>query len=41
MADKNEKMFGFIVFMINRNHGYIDNILIAKMEQKKGIRKHL
>ena len=31
----------FIVFKLERNYGYIDNIVVAKDEQKKGIGKKL
>jgi GNAT superfamily N-acetyltransferase len=37
VAEEKEKMLGFIVFKVDHDYGYIDNILVAKKEQKKGI----
>jgi ribosomal protein S18 acetylase RimI-like enzyme len=41
VAEKNGKIVGFIVFKIESDHGYIDNIDIVKDEQRKGIGRAL
>jgi len=41
VAQKNGEIVGFIVFKMERDHGYIDNIDIIKDEQKKGIGRAL
>lgn len=41
LAEKNEKIVGFIVFKMESDHSYIDNIDIVKDEQKKGIGRAL
>jgi len=41
VAEKNGKVVGFIVFKMEFDHGYIDNIDIAKEEQRKGIGRTL
>ena len=35
IAEENGKMLGFIVFKVEANYGYMDNILVSKAEQKK------
>jgi ribosomal protein S18 acetylase RimI-like enzyme len=41
VAECEGKIVGFIVFKMKRNYGYIDNIVVAKEEQRKGIGKKL
>jgi len=41
VAEDEEKMVGFIVFKMERDQGYIDNIVVAKEEQGKGIGRAL
>jgi len=41
VAEKNRNVVGFIVFKMEGDHGYIDNIDIAKDEQRKGIGRAL
>ena len=41
VAEKNGEIVGFIVFKMERDHGYIDNIDIVKDEQRKGIGRAL
>jgi ribosomal protein S18 acetylase RimI-like enzyme len=41
VAEKERRIVGFIVFKMERDHVYIDNIDIRKEEQRKGIGKAL
>jgi ribosomal protein S18 acetylase RimI-like enzyme len=41
VAEDEGKMVGFIVFKMERDYGYIDNIVVAKEEQGKGIGRAL
>ena len=41
VAEDEGKMVGFIVFKMERDHGCIDNIVVAKEEQGKGIGRAL
>jgi len=41
VAEKNGKIVGFIVFKMEHDHGYIDDIDITKDEQRKGIGRAL
>jgi ribosomal protein S18 acetylase RimI-like enzyme len=41
VADNEGKIVGFIVFKMERDHGSIDNIVVAKEEQGKGIGRAL
>jgi len=41
VAEKNGEIVGFIVFKMEPDHGYIDNIDIVKDEQRKGIGRAL
>jgi len=41
VAEDEEKLIGFIVFKMERDYGYIDNIVVAKEEQGKGIGRAL
>jgi ribosomal protein S18 acetylase RimI-like enzyme len=41
IAEDEGKIVGFIVFKIQSDYGYIDNIVVAKEEQGKGIGKAL
>jgi ribosomal protein S18 acetylase RimI-like enzyme len=41
VAEAEGKIVGFIVFKMKRNYGYIDNIVVAKEEQRKGIGRKL
>lgn len=41
VAENNQKIVGFIVFKLNNDFGYIDNINVAKTMQGKGIGKAL
>jgi ribosomal protein S18 acetylase RimI-like enzyme len=41
VAENEGKMVGFIVFKMERDYGYIDNIVVAKEEQGKGIGRAL
>ena len=41
VAEDEGKLVGFIVFKMERDYGYIDNIVVAKEEQGKGIGRAL
>ena len=41
VAEDEGRIVGFIVFKLKRNYGYIDNIVVAKDEEKKGIGRKL
>ncbi len=41
VAEDEERIVGFIVFKVESNHGYIDNIVVAKEKQKQGIGRKL
>ena len=41
LAEEEGEMVGFVVFKMERDHGYIDNIVVAKEEQGKGIGRAL
>jgi ribosomal protein S18 acetylase RimI-like enzyme len=41
VAEDEGKMVGFIIFKMERDYGYIDNIVVAKEEQGKGIGRAL
>jgi ribosomal protein S18 acetylase RimI-like enzyme len=41
VAEDEEKIAGFIVFKMERDYGYIDNIVVAKEEQGRGIGRAL
>jgi ribosomal protein S18 acetylase RimI-like enzyme len=41
VAEDEGKIVGFIVFRIRGDYGYIDNLVVAKEEQRKGIGKAL
>jgi len=41
VAEDEGKMVGFIVFKMERDYGYVDNIVVAKEEQGKGIGRAL
>jgi ribosomal protein S18 acetylase RimI-like enzyme len=41
VAEDEGKLVGFIVFKMERDYGYIDNIVVSKEEQRKGIGKTL
>jgi GNAT superfamily N-acetyltransferase len=41
VAEDEGNMVGFIAFKMEHNHGCIDNIVVAKQEQGKGIGKAL
>ena len=41
VAEAEGKLVGFIVFKIERDYGYIDNIVVSKEKQEKGIGRAL
>jgi hypothetical protein len=41
VVEEKEKMLGFIVYKVDQDYGYIDNILVAKKEQKRVYVVHL
>ena len=41
VVENKERIVGFIVFRIENNYGILDNIVVAKESQKKGIDRAL